>query len=201
MLRIFVSIEFQHLMNKESRQDMKIAVLRQVAHRWQFLCCSLAFLVAAAHTSQAANVAVSTAVEAVVSSKSSGSHLPSSAKAGAPVALESVQLLALGVQDSSAVVMLPSRQLILLKQGDTIPGTQAVVKEVLPTKLVLEEFAGSARQLVWLYKAEANATRRLDRFASEGVPSYGVRAPQAILLRGDDAQPDKPSAPPAKAAQ
>lgn len=131
-----------------------------------------------------------TSAIATVPSKATGVSVATSASTSGPSSqMETLRLLALGVQDSRAVVMLPTRQLIILKPGDTVPGTQAVVKEILPTKLVLEEAGGSVRQLVWLYKAQGNAASRVERFGPEGNPTWGVQAPKVIVIPGNTTNP------------
>jgi hypothetical protein len=89
-----------------------------------------------------------------------------------PTKLESITVMAVGPSDGRAVVTLPDGKMQVLKVGDTVPGTQAIVIQVLPDKLVVEETiekAGSApvKQMVWIYKpgkpGEKSRIQRLDR--------------------------------------
>ena len=107
----------------------------------------------------------------------------SSARSATP--LEQVSLLATGVRDSAAVVRTADQQLVVLKPGDSVPGTRAVVLKVAADKLVLEETdaAGQQRQLVWLYKANSDAQGRIERFADHVAAPALPRPPDTVQLR------------------
>ncbi len=104
--------------------------------------------------------------------------LPADAKSS--IKLESVRLLALGVQDSVAVLLLPNQRMRMLKVGELVPGTQATLKEVLPTKLVLEEILPQGREIVWIYKQQGSVPNRIERFSTTGPTSFSQLPPEKI---------------------
>ena len=88
------------------------------------------------------------------------------------ITLEQLTVMALGPLDGRAVVKLPNGKMKVLKIGETIPGTQATVQQVLSDKLVVEEIIkkkGSppVKQTVWIHKASKpgapSRVQRLDR--------------------------------------
>jgi hypothetical protein len=87
------------------------------------------------------------------------------------VKLEDLSVMALGALDGRAVVKSPGGKLQVLKVGDTIPGTHAVVTQVLADKLIVEDAAIGAdksarKQTVWISKAakpgEKSSVQRID---------------------------------------
>lgn len=95
--------------------------------------------------------------------------------ASSAASLEDVTVMALGPVDGRAVVKTPDGKMQVLKLGDTVPGTQAVVTQVLTDKLVVEETlekgGQTSKQTVWISKpkkaGEKPQVQRLDR---EGPP-------------------------------
>lgn len=92
--------------------------------------------------------------------------------------LDSVTVMALGPVDGRAVVSVADGKMQVLKVGQTVPGTNAVVTQVLPDKLVVEETVvrpdePAVKQTIWIYKpgkaGEKSRIQRLDR--------QGPRAP------------------------
>ena len=80
--------------------------------------------------------------------------------------LEEVVLLSLSSVDAKAVVRLPTGELQILEVGGPIPGTAAVVEEVLPDRLVLEEHLAAnsseepgEKRTVWLFKSEGSGQK------------------------------------------
>lgn len=96
------------------------------------------------------------------------------------VNLESVSVIALGPLDGRAVVKTADGKMQVLKLGDTIPGTKAIVTQVLTDKLVVEETIerqGQAPkvQTVWIMKpkkaGEKSTVQRLEREAPPTPPA------------------------------
>jgi hypothetical protein len=81
--------------------------------------------------------------------------------------LDEFSVLMLGPLDGRAVVKLPDGKMQVIGNGQTLPGTQAIVKQILNDRLVLEEtVAGDTPEVqsVWLYKAaHAGETSRVQR--------------------------------------
>lgn len=107
--------------------------------------------------------------------------------------LEQFGLLALSPGERRAVLLKPNKQMLVLKPGDPVPGTTAVLAQVLPDKLVFDEApaAGQAKQVVWMYKTAAGS--RLERYSAL-APTPPVPAPQPVTLStvirvGDGAAP------------
>ena len=70
--------------------------------------------------------------------------------------LDEFSVLVLGPLDGRAVVKLPNGKMQVVGNGETLPGTQATVKQILSDRLVVEEAVGDdvrEAQTVWLYKA------------------------------------------------
>jgi hypothetical protein len=97
--------------------------------------------------------------------------------------LEDLNVMALGPVDGRAVVKTADGKMQVLKIGDTLPGTKAVVTQVLTDKLVVEETIEKkdeppVKQTVWIYKAakagEKSQVQRLDR---QGPPKAAVEKP------------------------
>ena len=84
--------------------------------------------------------------------------------------LDEFSVLILGPLDGRAVLKLPDGKMQVIGNGDTLPGTRAIVKQILSDRLVVEETVGSETQeaqTVWLYKAagpgETSRVKRLQR--------------------------------------
>lgn len=97
--------------------------------------------------------------------------------------LEDLNVIALGPVDGRAVVKTTDGKMLVLKIGDSVPGTKAVVTQVLTDKLVVEETIEKkdeppVKQTVWIYKAtkagEKSQIQRLDR---QGPPQAVVEKP------------------------
>lgn len=97
--------------------------------------------------------------------------------------LEDLNVMALGPVDGRAVVKTADGKMQVLKIGDSVPGTKAVVTQVLTDKLVVEETIEKkdeppVKQTVWIYKAakagEKSQIQRLDR---QGPPKAVVERP------------------------
>lgn len=75
---------------------------------------------------------------------------------GIAAALEDFSVLILGPLDGRAVIKLPDGKMQVVGTGQTLPGTQATVKQILSDRLVVEDLLEGdppAAQTVWLYKA------------------------------------------------
>mgnify|MGYP001558690571 CR=1 FL=1 len=97
--------------------------------------------------------------------------------------LEDLNVMALGPVDGRAVVKTADGKMLVLKIGDSVPGTKAVVTQVLTDKLVVEETIEKkdeppVKQTVWIYKAtkagEKSQVQRLDR---QGPPKAVLEKP------------------------
>ena len=89
--------------------------------------------------------------------------------------LEELNVMALGPLDGRAVVKSADGKMQVLKIGDTIPGTQATVKQVLTDRLVVEETIDkdgrTVKQTVWIYKpTKPGGKSRVQRLDREGPP-------------------------------
>ena len=91
--------------------------------------------------------------------------------AHADTKLEDFSVMATGPLDGRAVVKSADGKMLVLKVGDTLPGTQATVLQVLADKLVVEESVGKegqpkVKQTAWMLKAskpgEATSVQRFD---------------------------------------
>lgn len=102
--------------------------------------------------------------------------------------LESLTVMALGPVDGRAVVKTADGKMQVLKIGDTLPGTKAVVTQVLIDKLVVEDTIGKpgeapVKQTVWIYKPDkAGAKSRVQRLDREGPPKAAVEKP--VIQKG-----------------
>ncbi len=109
--------------------------------------------------------------------------LMSALPAFADTRLEDLNVMALGPVDGRAVVKTADGKMQVLKIGDSVPGTKAVVTQVLTDKLVVEETIEKkdeppVKQTVWIYKAakagEKSQIQRLDR---QGPPKAVLEKP------------------------
>lgn len=108
--------------------------------------------------------------------------LLSVATVSSAASLEDVTVMALGPVDGRAVVKTSDGKMQVLKLGDTVPGTQAVVTQVLTDKLVVEEAqergGQTSKQTIWILKpkkaGEKSQVQRLDR---EGPPPTPLLKP------------------------
>jgi hypothetical protein len=106
--------------------------------------------------------------------------IPMLASAASQGRLEDLTVLALGALEGRAVVKTPDGKMQVLKVGDTIANTQAVVTQVLGDKIVVEEpvTAGgqTKRQVTWISKAtKPGAKSVVQRLDAEGPPSKIVQ--------------------------
>lgn len=121
---------------------------------------------------------------------------PPVSKSVSIVELDAITVLALSQADGRAVLSLPDKQMVVVKNGDPVPRSRAVLTEVLVDKLVLHEKSidGKTRQMVWMHKGQGAAPGRIDRFATEAVPGIGAAPPlrAVIPLKGVTAPARKP---------
>jgi hypothetical protein len=119
---------------------------------------------------------------------------PASAAQPSVIALEKIALLALSQYDGRAVLGFPDRQMAVLKVGDKVPHSAAVVMQVLSDKLILQEaVAGNgAKQVVWMHKGQGGQPGRIERLNAVAAPAHIVQAPlrQALEMpQADTAVP------------
>jgi hypothetical protein len=100
------------------------------------------------------------------------------------VALEKITLLALSQYDGRAVLGFPDRQMAVVKVGDKVPRSTAVVKQVLADKIILDEIVpgSEARQVVWMHKGQGGAPGRIERLMATVAPSQSLQAPRIAVL-------------------
>jgi hypothetical protein len=108
----------------------------------------------------------------------------SAAKAVALVELDTVAVLALSQGDNRAVLGLPDKQMVVVKSGDPVPRTRAVLTQVLGDKLVLDEKSvdGRRHQLVWMYKGQGATPGRIERFATDAAATVVTPAPLRAVV-------------------
>ncbi len=72
--------------------------------------------------------------------------------------LAAMKLVALEPVAGQGVIRLPDGEMLLVAEGESLPGTEALVEEVLEDRLVLrEELGGEPPQwrLIWMFQAES----------------------------------------------
>jgi len=99
----------------------------------------------------------------------------------ASAALEDLTVMALGALDGRAVVKTADGKMQVLKLGDAVPDSKAVVKQVLTDRLVVEDVIDGKpprRETVWLYKAKGGKSR-IQRLDAQG-PAKPVIVREAV---------------------
>lgn len=108
--------------------------------------------------------------------------------------LDDLTVMALGPLDGRAVIKTGDEKMHVLKIGDAIPGTQAVIQQVLTDKVVVEEAvenkdASAKRQAIWIFKpTKAGEKSRVQRFDSQGPPKPVIQAPVIKMITPDQKQ-------------
>ena len=103
-------------------------------------------------------------------------------------ALEDVTVMALGSLDGRAVVKTKDGKMKVLKVGDTVPTSKAVVKQILNDRLVVEEMVAKDKdkykETVWIYKpSKAGGKSRIQRLSKKGAePDLGKPLTETIKL-------------------
>lgn len=101
--------------------------------------------------------------------------------------LENVAVLALGPADGRVVVSQEEGGMEVLKVGDTLPGTNAVIVQVLHDKLVVEdtlekEGEPPVKQIVWIFNAKKNEENmRIQRFNKVEPEKAQLQAPNVVV--------------------
>ena len=96
-------------------------------------------------------------------------------------ALEDINVMALGSLDGRAVVKTKDGKMKVLKVGDTVPNSKAIVKQILNDRLVVEEKIGKKGseqdETVWIYKPnKMGAKSRIQRLTNK-VPNNNKSEP------------------------
>ncbi|HVQ14301.1 MAG TPA: hypothetical protein VMS40_11955 [Vicinamibacterales bacterium] len=118
--------------------------------------------------------------------------------------LEDLTVMALGAVDGRAVLKSTDGKMQVLKTGDEIPGTQAVITQVLPDRLIVEETVvgpdkKQRKQVVWISKPGAPGGRSsVQRLEAEAPPTPVSAAGISGAQKIDAAPASAPAAPPAK---
>lgn len=95
--------------------------------------------------------------------------------------LKDVDLVASSSADDRAVIKgAGMNELLLLKAGDVIPGTNTVVRQILADRLLLEEMSesqGKPSKSYFLFRAESGSRSRLEPLLSEAP-----QRPEAVRM-------------------
>lgn len=83
-----------------------------------------------------------------------------------------ISVFALGPLDGRAVFRFPDGTMAVLKLGDSLTGTRARLVQVLSDRAVLEDLREepgqpTVRELVWIYKADAQGRSVIQRFSPQ----------------------------------
>ncbi len=101
--------------------------------------------------------------------------------------LEEFTVLILGPMDGKAVLKLPDGKMQVVGNGQTLPGTQASVKQILNDRLVVEDVQEGdppSVQTVWLYKAASPSEKsRVKRLVKKLPPQ---KPPKLNIVTGID---------------
>jgi len=89
--------------------------------------------------------------------------------------LSRISVFALGPVDGRAVFKYPNGKMAILNLGGSLKGTDARLVQVLNDRVVLEDMRKTnghqpIRELVWLYKADADGHSEEKRFSLESPP-------------------------------
>jgi hypothetical protein len=123
--------------------------------------------------------------------------IPLCTAAAEAVRLEDLTVMALGALDGRAVLKGGDGKMQVVKVGDTIPGTHAVVTQVLGDKIVVQDPVVGAdksakTQTVWISKpSQPGGKSTVQRLDSEAPPP---RIVQGKVAQPVAAQPVKPKA-------
>ena len=142
-------------------------------------CCALAFAVVCPAYAQLAKSAPMPVTGKIAQALVIIAPVPP-----APIALDTVELLALSQADGRAVFAFPDKQMVVVTVGDPVPRTRAVLTEVMPDKVALDEAgaAGAVPQLVWMHKGQGAAAGRIERFKTKVAPVPVAPAPRQQTL-------------------
>lgn len=103
-------------------------------------------------------------------------------------ALEDITIMALGSLDGRAVVKTKDGKMKVLKVGDTVPTSKAVVKQILNDRLIVEEVVGKDKnkETVWIYKAtKVGGKSRIQRL-SKKAPKSALNKPLTKQIKSDN---------------
>lgn len=113
------------------------------------------------------------------------------------VRLEDLTVMALGALDGRAVLKGGDGKMLVVKVGDTIPGTKAVLAQVLADKIVVQDTVVGAdksakTQTIWISKpSQPGGKSMVQRLESEAPPP---RVVQGKIAQPVAAQPVNPKA-------
>lgn len=88
--------------------------------------------------------------------------------------IDDLTVVALGVEAGRAVIKTPDGKMVVIEEGDQVPGSNAVVTDVLVDRLVVSEELATRpprRETIWIYKAVDGRSRsqRLGRVSPGGL--------------------------------
>lgn len=158
---------------------------------------SLLFLLAlnasARPAKPAARPVPATAAAAAPVAAPAATESPATPAKTTPLALETLRVLAWSQADGRAVIGFPDQKMEIVKTGEAVPRTSAVLTEVLPDKLVLHDriAANKPAQLVWMSKGQGTSPALVQRFATESGSEGAVAATavSTVVPKGDPATP------------
>lgn len=118
--------------------------------------------------------------------------------------LDELALLAVSPTDGKGAIRLSTGELRVVKVGDTIPGTQAVLRQVLPDRLVLIESVAddqsgepASKRRVWLFKAKGPGQKsRVQTLDPTPPPQAEVVEPAADTTSTRSPPPNRVEDPP-----
>jgi hypothetical protein len=108
------------------------------------------------------------------------------------VPLEEITILVLAPVEGRAVLKLPGGELVRLAVGDAVPGSEAVVRSVLPDKLVVEQVSRGQTRTVWMIPGGADAATRLRVLDPRPPAEPEILIPLRELADADESEPSPP---------
>ena len=96
---------------------------------------------------------------------------PRPVSTSATTELDKISLLAIGIADNRAVLLLPDKRMVMLKAGDSLPGMPVTVTKIMADKVALEETRADSKQVVWMHKAVGDVPGRVERFTNHVEPA------------------------------
>jgi type II secretory pathway component PulC len=96
---------------------------------------------------------------------------PRPVSTAATTELDKISLLAIGVTDNRAVLLLSDKRMVMLKTGDSLPGMTVTLTKIMADKVVLEETRAGNKQVVWMHKAVGDVPGRVERFTNHVEPA------------------------------
>jgi|GEM_PF-6945419 len=94
--------------------------------------------------------------------------------------LKDITVVALDSSHNRAVVKTLNGKMMVIKPGDTVPDSKAIVSKILSDRMVVIDTIGAQqekKQTVWIYKyTKENVTSRIQRLDREGPKSSHLKS-------------------------